>query len=135
MKKQEALKTLRIDKLDNNIMKNTILYFFLYLFAIGFILLGAILFHNNKSLNEYKPINDEKLLNIILNAKQPKIGECYIYHFESKDPFKNYPTDTIKILQVKGEYLKYKYNNGFITSDKIEFIMEYSIKTDSCNCL
>jgi hypothetical protein len=65
----------------------------------------------------------------------PKINDCYMYQFKGNNPFKSYRIDTIKILDVKGNYLKYKQNDGFISSDEIDYIMKYAIKTDSCNCL
>jgi hypothetical protein len=89
-------------------------------FIIGLVIFNHLFFNK-------KPIKKDIV--------SPKINDCYIYQFKGQNPFKTYRIDTIKILDVKGNYLKYKQNDGFITSDEIDYILKYSIKTDSCNCL
>jgi len=68
------------------------------------------------------------------DKKLPKINDCFIFQLKSKNPFNVYKPDTIRILDIKGDYLKYQKNNWFISSERIDVISDYLVKTDSCNC-
>jgi hypothetical protein len=62
----------------------------------------------------------------------PKINDCYILKYPNKNPFRILKDDTIVIMDIKNDY---RLNNGFISSDEIDYISNKAIKTDSCNCL
>jgi hypothetical protein len=97
-------------------MKN--LTIFILFFIIGFIIFNRLFFYKKQDIK---------------NEIRPKTNDCYIFQFKGQNPFKTYRIDTIKILEIKVNYLKYKQNDDFISSDEIDYILKYSIKTDSCN--
>ena len=93
-------------------------------YVIAVILIGTMVF----ALTAIALLMSEQAFNTnipFINQRNVKVGEKYTFSFEynrMKDPFKNVHVDTITILDIKNNYVKWKYSNGFITSDNLWWI-------------
>ena len=67
--------------------------------------------------------------------KDVNINDCYIRTWSEKDPFKADVVDTLLVLDIKRNYIKYRYNSGSVFTGKLNYFKQDAIKTDSCDCL
>jgi len=50
-----------------------------------------------------------------------EIGKNYLLsEWENKDPFKKNEIDTVKVIDIIGEYVQYEYKNGYRSSTEMK---------------
>ena len=54
---------------------------------------------------------------------QIEVGKNYIFSldWENKDPFEKVEIDTVKVVDIKGEYIQWEYKNGVRLSGKLKY--------------
>lgn len=52
-----------------------------------------------------------------------QIGEKYLYShdWDSQDPFEDIKIDTVKVLNIKGDYVQWGNSSGYKTSNMLKF--------------